>query len=93
MDPGNSPVFVYVIKSDQHWRFYVGLGLDVEGRVREHNAGKTRSTKPYRPWKLVTWFERETLSEARALEKWLKSGVGKEYIKRHWANNFEKDND
>ena len=83
-------MFVYVIRSDSHRRCYVGLGLNVEARLKEHNAGKTRSTRPYRPWGLVTWFERESLKEARALEKWLKSGVGKEYIKRHWKNNFER---
>jgi putative endonuclease len=90
LDAAIGSVYVYVLKSDEHWRFYVGLAKDVEVRLREHNVGKTKSTRPYIPWSLVLWYECDSFAEARILEKWFKSGVGKEYIKRHWQNNFER---
>jgi putative endonuclease len=41
----------------------------------------TRSTKGYVPWELI--FEKEVVDrkEARRVEKYFKSGVGKEYLK------------
>jgi len=44
--------FVYVLKSENHWRFYVGMTENVDRRVKEHNSGHTKSTKGYIPWKL-----------------------------------------
>jgi putative endonuclease len=90
LDTAAKSIYVYVLKSEKHWRFYVGLANDVEVRLKEHNNGKTKSTRPYKPWKLVLWSESDSLAEARRREKWFKSGVGKEYIKRHWQNNFER---
>ena len=45
--------FIYVIKSEIDGRLYKGMSSDINSRVITHNAGKVRSTKGYRPWKLV----------------------------------------
>lgn len=79
--------FVYVIRSLKDGRFYVGLTSNVQRRLSEHNAGRTRSTKGYSPWELFFIEEYETLSEARNREVYLKSGVGKEYIKHKWTGS------
>ena len=73
--------FVYAIKSKIDGRLYVGFSKDVEKRVKEHNSGTTRSTKGYRPWGLVFTQECNTRTEARKLEKYYKSGIGKEKLK------------
>lgn len=79
--------FVYVLKSVDNWRFYVGMTADVEKRISEHNKGYTKSTKGYRPWQLFFFEEVDTRELARQREKYLKSGVGKEYIKSKWASS------
>jgi hypothetical protein len=56
-------VYVYVIRSEVDGRFYVGMCMDLERRIREHNAGKTFSTKGYRPWKL--FFVEEYISREK----------------------------
>ena len=74
-------MFVYVLRSEQDGRLYVGMSADVEKRLREHNSGRTKSTKGYRPWNLVhkeAFPDRET---ARKREKYLKSGYGKQWLK------------
>lgn len=76
-------MFVYVIRSEADGRFYVGMTENLERRLNEHNNGKTKSTKGYRPWILVH-SDRIT---ARKREKYLKSGVGKEYIKLLWSHS------
>ena len=73
--------FVYVIQSDVDGRFYNGLTKDIENRVKEHNTGKTKSTRPYKPWKLVYLEEYKTREEARKRELFLKSGEGRELLK------------
>ncbi|MEQ8470012.1 MAG: GIY-YIG nuclease family protein [Marinoscillum sp.] len=61
---------------------YVGLTHDLDKRLYEHNSGKNRTTRPYRPFRLVHFETFDTREEARAREKYLKSGVGKEYLKK-----------
>ncbi|UOY08908.1 GIY-YIG nuclease family protein [Muricauda sp. SCSIO 64092] len=74
-------VFVYVLKSEIDNRLYVGLTQNVEKRLREHNSGKTRSTKGYRPWQLIYVEEYPDRPTARKREKYLKSGYGKQWLK------------
>ena len=74
-------VFVYVLKSEIDNRLYVGLTQNVEKRLREHNSGKTRSTKGYRPWQLIYVEEYPNRPTARKREKYLKSGYGKQWLK------------
>ena len=44
--------FVYFLKSKNKERFYIGCTNNLEKRLKEHNLGKTKSTKPYIPWKI-----------------------------------------
>ena len=46
-------VTVYVIKSEMNGELYVGMALNAESRLKEHNSGKNRYTKGLRPWKIV----------------------------------------
>ena len=72
---------VYAIRGSKDERIYVGMTIDLHKRLSEHNAGKTKSTKGYRPWQLI-YSESLTLrAEARIREKYLKSGAGKEFLK------------
>ena len=73
--------FVYAIQSEKDGRIYVGMCGDVAVRLKEHNAGKTKSTKGYMPWRLIYSIRLESRVEARKREIYLKSGVGKEYLK------------
>jgi putative endonuclease len=44
---------VYFLESEVRERYYIGCTQDVGKRLEEHNLGKTKSTKPYRPWKVI----------------------------------------
>ena len=45
--------YLYILKSTIKSWHYIGTSNDVEKRLKEHNFGKTKSTKAYRPLKLV----------------------------------------
>lgn len=73
--------YVYAISSLERNYIYVGLTDNLERRLFEHNSGKNKTTKPYGPFKLIYFEECTTRIEARAREKYFKSGVGKEKLR------------
>ena len=73
--------FVYAIKSKKDNRIYVGISNNIARRIKEHNSGKTPSTKAYIPWILIYKRIFNSRFEARKEEKRLKSGYGKEFLK------------
>lgn len=73
---------VYALKSKDRNYIYVGLTEDLDRRIAEHNSGKNKTTKPYKPFKLIYSEEFQTRMEARVKEKNLKSGSGKEFLKK-----------
>ena len=75
-------VEVYAILSIPSNEIYVGMALSAEKRLKEHNNGKNRFTKGLRPWKIIHIEYFADWKTARVREKYLKSGVGKEFLKR-----------
>jgi len=75
--------WVYAIKSEVDNRIYIGISQNPEKRLKSHNTGDTKSTKGYRPWVLIYAKMIGSRADARKEEKRLKSGYGKEWLKRH----------
>ena len=75
---------MYVIRSEVDGRFYVGMTQNINNRIKEHNSGKTKSTKAYSPWKLFFFENYPDRQSAREREKYLKSGFGKKWIKEKY---------
>lgn len=71
---------VYIIKSISHNYYYIGFSKDPKIRLVAHNNGKTRSTKYYKPFKLVYTKEFDTRNEARDFERYLKIRSNKEKL-------------
>ena len=65
--------YTYVLYSNQHNRFYIGLSANLVERIKHHDKGMVRSSKPYRPWTLVWFMEHQTRSEAFSRERKLKN--------------------
>ena len=73
--------YVYVLVSKTKNYIYVGLTNNHVRRINAHNAGYNRTTKAYRPFYVLLIEKYPTRVEARVREKYLKSGVGKEFLK------------
>ena len=71
--------FVYVIV-DEAGRRYTGQTDDLDKRLARHNAGMSTWTSRGRGWKLVYMEELTTRREALIRERWLKSGVGRQFL-------------
>jgi putative endonuclease len=77
---------VYILRSDiDPARHYVGLTSDMENRLESHNHGPCGYTRSHRPWSLVVSMEFSNEPEAVRFEKYLKSGSGRAFAKRHFS--------
>ncbi len=72
----------YAIKSINRNYIYVGLTNDLTRRLNQHQLGENRTTRAYRPFILILKESFLNRIEARNREKYLKSGIGKELLKK-----------
>ncbi len=78
--------FVYVLRSDSDpSRHYVGVTSNVEQRLEWHNAGPCGYTLSHRPWSLLVTLEFSDEPTAVRFERYLKSGSGRAFAKRHFC--------
>ena len=72
--------YVYLLQNKQrHW--YIGSTKDLRKRILNHNTGKNKSTKYGIPWKIIYYEINLNQQDARARERYLKSGMGRKYLK------------
>lgn len=76
--------YTYVLLSLKNNDIYIGSAEDLYDRVDLHNQGKVKSTKGYKPWKLLEHHEFKSRSEAFRHEKFLKTGQQKELLKKKY---------
>jgi predicted GIY-YIG superfamily endonuclease len=76
---------VYILASKQYLnRIYIGLTEDNSQRFDEHNSGKSSYSKKYGPWGLRTYITFDKRKSAVDFEKYLKSGSGFAFLKKHF---------
>ena len=77
--------YVYLLKSKSNPREqYVGFTNDLKQRLLRHNRGDSPHTAKFAPWELVAYFAFHKKAKAAAFEKYLKSGSGRAFAKRHF---------
>src|SRR3989338_4383196 len=76
--------YVYVIKSNKRNYTYVGITNNLDRRINQHQNGREKTTAPYRPFIFLFTEPFPSRIEARNREKYLKSGIGREWIKNHF---------
>jgi putative endonuclease len=75
--------YVYILESVNGEHFYAGVTDNVANRLSKHNAGEMLHTSKYRPWKLKSYVAFSNEERAFAFEKYLKSGSGRAFTKKH----------
>ena len=66
----------YVLRSQKDGRLYTGYTSDIAKRLRDHNAGNTKSLRNRRPLKLIYYEKYNTKTEAIARERYFKTPEG-----------------
>ena len=77
--------YTYVIESVNHPNeLYIGHTADLRRRLADHNAKKCSHTSKYPPWKIKLYIAFETMEQAQHFERYLKTGSGHVFAKRHF---------
>ena len=82
--------YVYVLQSIKDNKLYIGHTNDLKRRIKEHNSGFTLSTRYRKPFKLIYYESYVNLNDALEKEKFLKTGWGKNYLKRTLKFYFKR---
>ena len=67
---------------------YTGCTNDLKDRLKRHQEGHVPATAKRLPVKLVFYFTMDDKYKAFNFEKYLKSGSGRSFIKRHFIRNI-----
>ncbi len=83
MDPvrDSKSWYVYLLASQKDGKWYTGLTGDLRKRFKEHNDGQSPATKSRGPFDLIYYEMCINVDDARSRELYLKSGMGKRYLK------------
>src|SRR3989338_10199856 len=73
--------YTYVLRSLKDRETYTGSTSDLRKRFKQHRDGLSRSTKGRRPLELIYYEMCRSGRDARSRELFLKSGMGKRYLK------------
>jgi len=64
--------------------FYVGCTNDLKDRIKRRKTGQVGATKDRLPIKLDFYIAFDNRSKAFEFEKYLKSGSGRAFVKKHF---------
>jgi putative endonuclease len=77
--------WVYILQSipfPEH--FYTGFSSDIPERIKVHNRKAPYYSKRFAPWKLRAQSGFPDKSQAMAFERYLKTGSGRAFAKKHF---------
>jgi putative endonuclease len=75
-------VMVYALFNRMNDEIYIGITSDISRRLNEHNTGKSRYTKAYRPWQVFYSEECNDYVEARKQEVYFKTTKGRRELRK-----------
>jgi len=76
--------YVYILDCKNN-KPYIGCTDDLKDRIERHKKGYVTATKNIRPIKLRCYFAFKDKYTAFNFEKYLKSGSGRAFVKKHFT--------
>lgn len=81
--------YVYILYSYKDKGLYIGFTNNLKRRLQQHAKGEVVSTHLRIPIKLIHYEYFISEADAKAREKFLKSGYGRDQLKAFLKNTFE----
>jgi putative endonuclease len=72
--------FVYILRSLTNGTYYIGSTQDISQRLDRHNQGRSKYTKPGKPWELIYSEEHPNRASTTKREREIKTRKSKTYI-------------
>jgi putative endonuclease len=82
--------YTYILQSKKDNNWYTGKTNDLKRRFDDHNKGLVYSTTKRRPFELIYYEACRDKDDASAREEYLKSGMGKRYLRNRLKFYFNK---
>ena len=82
--------YVYILFSRKDFGLYIGYTTNLKRRLAEHQSGTSKSTKYRTPVRLIHYEAFEESADARAREKYLKSGYGRDQLRSQLKHLYAK---
>ena len=73
--------YTYLLQGLGSQKWYTGYTKDLRNRFKEHQNNKSTYTKGRGPFKLIYYEACLNEFDAKAREKYLKSGMGRRYLR------------
>ena len=81
--------YTYILKEVSKHHFYIGITNNLKRRTDEHKANLNISTRG-RKWELYCYFAFKERLMAENFEKYLKSGSGRSFTKKHFEFKIDE---
>lgn len=78
--------YVYILQLSNN-DVYVGRTDDLKRRIKEHRLSQQRTTRNCLPCKLISYIAFDTKEKSILFEKYLKTGSGFAFRRRHFTFN------
>jgi putative endonuclease len=82
--------YVYVLFSLKDRKLYIGYSTNLKTRYHNHLKGKVTATKNRLPLELIHYEAFKNNYDARTREKFLKSGFGRNELKKAIHRNLQE---
>jgi putative endonuclease len=80
--------YTYILKSKKDGKCYTGITNDLRKRLRQHNEGLSAHTRGRGPFELIYYEACLLKDKARSREIYLKTGMGKRYLKNRLGASY-----
>ncbi|MCH8889443.1 GIY-YIG nuclease family protein [Patescibacteria group bacterium] len=68
--------YFYILQSQKNQKLYVGQTPNLRSRLKSHNAGENRATKPNIPYELIFYSAFKSEKDAINCEQYFKTTSG-----------------
>lgn len=82
--------YIYTLFSLKDRKLYTGYSDSFKARINDHFNGRVRATKNRRPLVLIHYEAFSNQKDAKAREKFLKSGFGRNQLKKALQNKLRE---
>lgn len=82
--------YIYILHSQKDGKLYTGYSPDLKSRIKAHQGGFVKATKPRLPVRLIYYEAFTNEQDAKRRELYLKGGNGKKEIEKILEEYFKK---
>ena len=83
--------YFYIIRSLKNKKLYLGQTTDLKARIKSHNAGENKATKPNIPHELIFYSAFTNGKDAINCEQYFKTTAGWKRLHKMLENTLNKN--